>query len=160
MDHVVAILFDVPKAQLLDVADVGPEGDLIARKGQSLWFRQGELGQEGGSLIDSPENGVTLPDGERLVEAKHTEMDLNPVTHVWVDGAKVRAAPDFEKTYPTFARFFPDAKAFEAAARRNPDPKRLLVREAKTAKGRTCVQIYGWDAQDKWATLPWYCEAK
>jgi hypothetical protein len=159
-DRLVAVLYDVREAKVLDFADVGPQGDLVARDARSLWFHRMEWGQEGGMLIGSAEEGLTLPDGDRLVKAKDTEMDLNPITRVWVDGAKIRAEPDFEKTYPRFAKFFPDAKAFATAASLNPDPKRLLVREAKTARGRTCVQLYGWDAAKKWAFLPWYCETK
>ncbi|WP_242393790.1 hypothetical protein [Anaeromyxobacter oryzisoli] len=159
-DRLVAVLYDALKAAVLDFADVGPEGDLVGRQAQSVWFSESEWGQVGGMLISSSERGLPLPDGDRLVEARDTERDLNPVTRVWVEGAKVRAEPDFEKTFPRFKKFFADAKAFEAAARRNPDPKHLLVREAKTARGRTCVQLYGWDAHDKWASLPWYCETK
>ena len=159
-DRLVAVLYDVERAMILDFADVGPQGDLAARDAHALWFREMEAGQSGGMLISSAENGLTLPDGDRLVEARDTEMDLNPITHVWTDGAKVRSEPDFEKTFPRFKKFFADAKAFEAAARRNSDPKHLLVREAKTARGRICVQLYGWDAQKKWASLPWYCETK
>lgn len=160
VDRIVAVLYDVTRGTVLDFADVGPAGDLVGRDAHALWYQEREYGQSGGMLIASAADGLPLPDGDRLVHAKDTEMPLNPVTRVWAEGTKVRSEPDFEKTFPRFKKYFADAKALEEAARRNSDPKHLLVREARTASGRTCVQLYGWDAQKKWASLPWYCETK
>lgn len=159
-DRLVAVLYDTARGAVLDFADVGPEGDLAAREAHALWFEESEPGQTGGFLVGSAEDALTLPDGDRLVEVPDTETPLNPVTRVWVEGARVRAEPDFERTFPRFGKFFADAKAFEAAARRNPDPRHLLVRGGRTARGRACVQLYGWNAHDAWASLPWHCETK
>lgn len=159
-DRLVAVLYDTRRAAVLDLEDVGTVGDLVGRDEHGVWVREAEWSQEAGSLIGSDEESLLLPDGDRLTEARRTETSLNPVIRVRVAASEVRSDLDMERTFTRFKRFFADARAFEAAVRRNADPRHLLVREGRTARGRACIQIYGSEASASWGSLPWHCETK
>jgi len=156
-ERVVGVLFDLGKDKVVEARAL-EHGTAVKLGAHAAWYRQAELGQCGGQFIQTPEDQLLLPSGDRLVSLPDCDGFLNPVRKVNVSKGRILDEPDLGPTYASFRNYFSTQDAFVRAVGWGTGRSRSKVREGTSAQGRTCIQLHADEPGGAWRTLPFYCE--
>lgn len=155
-ERLVAVLYDLRRHQVAEVQVLG-HGAVTELSKRGVWYQQEELGEVGGNLIGRPEDGLPMPDGDRVVVVLDGGGHVNPVQRVRVYQGRIRLEPDVERSFSPYRAFFSTQEEFLRAVGWGTSKVRLKRREGETARGRKCVQFHADEPGEAWRTIPFHC---